>query len=98
MASLADLQTLLNDPMLRNKIRSAVVITAKNVYYEAPETPSHAARLAWAKSVFANPDAAAEQVVRFVVASNATASVEAILTAGDSTIQSAVGGAVNLFI
>lgn len=97
MATLTELQTLLNDPVLRDKVRAAVVVTAKNVNFESDQTEHHAERLAWAKGVFADPNGAAEKVVRYVVGANAAETLAAIQGLSDATIQSHCDAAVNLF-
>lgn len=97
MATLTELQTMLNDPILRDKVRAAVVKTAVAVNYESDLTEHHAERLAWAKAVFSDPNGAAERVVRYVVGANAAETLAAIQALADATIQSHCDAAVNLF-
>lgn len=97
--ALTELQTLLNDPALRDKVRAAVVVTAKNINFESDATPNHAARRAWAAQAFQDPNGTAEKVVRYIVAALATP--EAVLAditgATDQVIQSNVDASVNIF-
>lgn len=97
MATLTELQTLLNDPALRDKVRAAVVKTAVAVNYESDQTEHHAERLAWAKGVFDDPNGAAERVVRYVVGANAAETLAAIQSLSDAAIQSHCDASVNLF-
>jgi hypothetical protein len=97
MATLSELQTMLNDPGLRDKVRAAVVVTAKNVNFESDATPNHAARLVWAKQALSDPNGTAEKVVRYVVAANNTLTLNEITGLSDSAIQSHVDAAVNVF-
>ena len=68
MATLTELQSLLGDPALKDKVKAAVVKTAVSVAFEAPETANHAGRLAWAKGALDDPNGTAEKVTRYVVA------------------------------
>lgn len=98
MATLTELQTLLNDPTLRDKVRAAVVITAKNINFESAATENHAARLTWAKAAMSDPNGTADKVVRYVVGANSTSTVAEIQGLSDAAIQSHVDAAVNVFI
>lgn len=90
------LQTAGNDG-LRQRIRVACIIAAEKVRTEAVDTANHAARLAWAKAVFQNPEAEGDRMLWAVLAQNASATVGQITGATDATVQSAVDAAVNVF-
>jgi hypothetical protein len=97
MATLTEIQSLLNDPVLRDKVRAAVVVTSKNVNFESAATENHAERLAWAKSVFSDPNGMAEKVVRYVVAAHSANTLAEIQGLSDAAIQADADACVNLF-
>lgn len=97
MATYAELLVAASDPTLNNKIRVAVVIGAETVRTEAGGTTNHANRIKWAKSVFANPDLEARRMVWAVLAQNSGATLAQITGASDSTVQTAVNAAIDVF-
>lgn len=97
MATLLELLTCRNDDYLTQRVLAATIIAAEDVRTEAPATPNHAARMAWAKTVFENPARAAEAMVWAVLAQNHGASVNQIQTATDQQVQDAVNAAINVF-
>lgn len=97
MATLSEIQTVLNDPILRDKVRAAVVKTSISINFESAATENHAARLAWAKSALADPNGTAERVVRYVVGANASLTLAEIQGLSDSVIQSHTDASVNIF-
>lgn len=97
MATLTELQSLLNAPELRDKVRAAVVKTAVSIRFESDSTPNHAARLVWAKACLADPNGKAEQVVRYVVGANAALTHEQITGLSDADIQSHTDAAADVF-
>jgi len=97
MATYSELFDLRSNSALKNKITVACVIASESIRTEDPGTANHAARLAWAKAVFAAPEAEAERMFMAVLAQNAAATVAAITGATDAAIQTAVDAAVNVF-
>lgn len=97
MATYAEILQASADPTLNNKVRVAVIIAAEVVRTEPTATANHANRLIWAKSVYANPDNEAKRMIWAVLAQNSSATLAAILSATDSTVQTAVNAAVDVF-
>lgn len=97
MATLTELQTLLSDPVLRDKCRSACVKTAVSVAYEDAGTANHAARLVWAKGALNDPNGTADKVVRYLVAAMASSTLAEIQAASDATIQGHVDASLAVF-
>lgn len=97
MATLAELWTLLDNPALKEKVSAACLIAAEAIRVEDPGTANHANRLAWAKATYLDPVGAGRDVLKAVLAQNASATLAQITGASDSTIQTAVNNAVNTF-
>jgi len=97
MATYSELFDLRSNSALKNKITVACVIASELIRTEAPATVNHAARMQWAKAVFADPEAEAERMFMAVLAQNAAATVAAITGATDAAIQTAVMNAVDVF-
>lgn len=97
MATYIELFNLRNDTGLRNRIAVASVVAAETIRTEDDQTPNHANRLAWSAAVLLDPVRQAERMLWLLLASNKDATVEQIQGVPDSTIQSAVDSAVNLF-
>lgn len=97
MATYAELLSAASNDALRQKVRVACVISAEKVRTEAGTVTNHAERLAWAKSVFANPEAEGNRMIWAVLAQNANATSAAIIGATDAAVQSAVDAAVDVF-
>lgn len=97
MATLSELQTLLNDPILRDKVRAAVVIAAKNVSFESAATENHANRLKWAKSALSDPNGWAEKFTRFIVGVKSSETLSAIQGLSDTDINDNVSLGINTF-
>ena len=67
MASTAiQLAALANDSQFRLRIQSLLVQQAGTIYAESAGTPNHALRVAYAKSVFANPAGQANVVATVI--------------------------------
>ncbi len=106
MATLIELRNLMNDSHLRNKVTTAVIISADTVmrgddgaapFLQKPGPPSdHDNRVACAKVAFANAAAEGIKFLMSVLASNNAADVSAITGATDAAIQSNVDEAVDL--
>lgn len=97
MATYAELLTASANDTLRQKVRVACVIAAEKVRTEATSVTNHTARMAWAKSVYANPEAEGIRMVWAVLAQNSAATYAAIIGASDTTVQTAVDAAVDVF-
>lgn len=97
MATLAELWTLLEDPALKEKVSAAALVAAEAIRVEDTQTANHANRLKWAKGVFTNPVQAGDDLLKAVLAANNAAAIGAIQGASDSTIQTAVNAAVDIF-
>lgn len=93
MATLLDIYHLMHsDGDLWRKVEAAALVAAVIVKYESPATPNHAARMAWADTVFA--DASAWTLANKVpVLEN-----EAVLNAGHSATDEQVNTAVNALV
>ena len=106
MATLIELRNLMNDSDLRNKVTTAVIISADMVmrgndgaapFLQKPGPPSdHDIRVAWAKVAFANPEGESIKFLMSVLASNSNLAVGAITGATDAAIQANVDQAVDL--
>ena len=97
MADLLELLTCRDDDYLTQRVLSATIIAAESVRTEAPATPNHAGRMAWAKRVFEDPTTAANAMVWAVLAQNHEAPLSAIKQATDAQVQAAVDAAVSVF-
>ncbi len=97
MATLTELFTVINDSDLQDKVAAACLIAADIIRTEDAGTANHANRLLWAKDVFSNPRGVATAVTAAVVAANNGATVAQITNANDSSINTAVQNAVDIF-
>jgi len=97
MATYAEILTASQNDVLRQKILVACVIAAEKVRTELSTVTNHAARLAWAKAAYANPEAAQKGMVMAVLAQNSTFTLAQIIGATDVTVQAAVDAAVDVF-
>ena len=97
MATYAELIQASNDGGLNTRIRVACFIAAELIVEEDPATANHAARIAWARNVFANPAQEAMRMAWAVLAQNRNATLAAIIGASDAAVQTAVNNAVNVF-
>ena len=97
MATYDELLGASGNTALINKVRFAVVVAATTIMTEADTVPNHANRLAWAKTVFADPGRAGIEMMWPVLAQNRTATIAQITGADDATVQTAVDAAVNVF-
>jgi hypothetical protein len=97
MATYAELLTASQSDALRQKVRVACVIGAEKVRTEVATVTNHEKRMAWAKSVYANPEAESNRMVWAVLAQNAAFTLAQITGASDALVQSAVDAAVDVF-
>jgi hypothetical protein len=103
MASLAELATLYSRQdnavdALVDKITAAVLIKAEAVRVEIPQPANYLDRLQWVREGFIDPVTAANNIFGAILAANASATTNAILSASDAAIQSAVNAAVESFL
>lgn len=96
MATYAELFGFFNESALRNKVAVAVIIAADKIRTETPP-PNSALRLVWAKRAFENPMQEAESMLKVLLAANEAAAPSQITGASDTTIQTQVDAAVNVF-
>lgn len=97
MATYTELRGLINDPTLKDKISVALLIAAETIRTEDPQTTNHANRVKWAKKVLQDPDGNADDMLRALLAQNASLTVAQIQGVTDANLQTAVNNAVNLF-
>lgn len=97
MATYNELLIAHADTGLVNKVRVGTFIAATNIMLEPAETPNHANRLLWARTVFNDPAAAGAKMMWPVLALNKAATLAQITGADDATVQGAVDSAVNVF-
>ena len=94
----ANIYDVATDPAstLRKQVAVAVMVAARDVRNESPETPNHARRLAWADRVAADgPGAWADRLVWRVLEVHAINT--APLAATDAAVQSAVNATINYY-
>lgn len=98
MATYSELKLVSEDSTFRDRIHVACVVAADQIRLEPTSTPSHDARLTWARKALDNARGEiVNQMVLIVLAQNRAATLTQITGATDAQIQSAVDGAVNLF-
>jgi hypothetical protein len=97
MATYTELRTLVNDGTLKDKVSIALLVASEAIRTEDAGTANHANRLKYAKKVLTDPDGNADDMLRALLAQNASASLATITGASDATIQTAVNAAVNIF-
>lgn len=94
MATYDEIATLYSQSALKPQVTSAIGQAANNVIFEAPSTPNHAERYAWAARAAQNPVNEAQRFLMPVLTINNGSTVAQILALDDATIQ----GNVDLFI
>lgn len=97
MATLTELATLINEPAITDKIKSAVIKAAVAVKFEDEGTANHANRLKWAKQALSDPNGVATKCTRYVIAALASSALAEITGADDTTIQNNVNASVDVF-
>lgn len=97
MATYAELLILSENTTLQQKVRVACVIAAETVRTEPSGTTNHALRLAWAKTVFADPEGVMKRMLWAVLAQNRAQTSAVIAAASDAGVQTAVDAAVDVF-
>ena len=79
------------------KIRVATMIAAENIRTEDGGTVNHANRLIWSKFAFEQSEVAGTQLIAAVLAANTSFTRAQIVGASDSSIQTAVDNAIDIF-
>lgn len=97
MATYDELLLASENPDFNKKIRVACIVAAEKVRVESTSVTNHAARILWAKAVFANPVFEAQRMSWAVLAQNRAATYAQIIGANDATVQTAVDAAVDVF-
>ena len=97
MATLLELLKAAQNDDLKQKVRAACMIAANMIMKEDPPPVNHAVRLAWARSVYENPEAIGKKMLWAVIAQNNAVALSAITGASDAAVQTAVNAAVDLF-
>jgi hypothetical protein len=97
MATLAEIWTLVNDPILTQKVTAACLIAADTIRQESGATGNHTNRLKWAKKVMSDPAAQGRAVLPGVIAANNAFTLAQINSASDAAIQTAVNNVVDIF-
>jgi hypothetical protein len=95
MATYAELSTIRDNPdwgALLNKAAVACTIKAAAIIDSGAASVS---QMDWAKATLTNPTRAAENVIYYVIAKNAAATLAQIYAAGDTAIQTQVDAAVD---
>ena len=97
MATYLELRQLFKEDTLRKKVEVACIVAAESIRAEVDTLPNHTARMDWAAQVFANPRSIRDKMLMAVLASNSSATVEAITGASDAMVQTVVDNAVVVF-
>ena len=104
MPSLAELRTLYGSSGLRNRIAAAIAISVNTVMQGDDNVPpfsqvagAHDLRIIYAQSLLGNTPGEAVKYIEVVLAKNASATVEEILAAMDTNIQTNVDESFALF-
>jgi hypothetical protein len=97
MATYFELLTAAENADLNRRIRVAVIVAAETIRTEPSNTPNNVNRLKWARDTFLDPTTAAQRILPAVLAQNRAATFSQIVNADDSTVQTAVDAAVNVF-
>lgn len=97
MASYEELATEYGANTLINKITVAIMIAADTVLNENISVNGHDLRVTWAKQALNDPEGQARRFWAAILAANNGATIPAIQSATDITIQGNVDAAVNIF-
>src|SRR3990167_6199303 len=94
MATYTELRNLFDNPVLRGRVETAVVVTANAI--AAAVVTETAARKTWANKALLNTEQEARLVLKLALAQNKSASVAQINAVSDSALQTIVENAVAL--
>lgn len=83
------------DNGLQNRVAIAVLVAAVDIAQESTSTPNHAERYRWAAKAMTDPTGEARRFFSAMLAFNKDLTMNQILSASDTAIQSQVNGAVN---
>lgn len=97
MASYAELEDLGRDKDLLVQVVAACEIAAEGIRTDVSPPSNQAQRMAWAVSVFKDPDKSGNEMLRQILAANKDATVSQIKASTDAVIQAAVDTAVDFF-
>ena len=97
MATYLELFSIRSEPELVEKMTVAVVVAAEAIRVDASPPANQANRLKWASLVFANPTSEARSMLWAVLAANKSATLAQIIGATDSSIQTNVDSAGDVF-
>lgn len=86
MATYLELRGLFSDGDLNNKVVTATVVAAYTIAVRVSPVPTTAEK-AWIDAVFKDPISNGRRVLMAILAANRTASVAAIMSASDATVQ-----------
>lgn len=96
MATYTELRKLFDNPELKEKIESSVVIAAYNIGVD--QTPPMAAMKTWGRETLQDSDRATEHMMRAFLAASKGLTQAAILALDDAAIQTTVDAAVQTLI
>ena len=97
MATYAELANIASEPgysAFKDKVTVAIAIKAVAIVDSVSPNPN---ALKWARSTLASRVEPTEQLLWYAIASNASASTDAIINAPDTAIQAAIDAAVDAF-
>ena len=97
MATYLELRQLYAHGDLLNRLEVACIVAAEAIRSEDGGTVNHANRLLWAKAVFSGSRRAAGQMMMALLAANKELTSAQIVAVTDEALQTAVGGAINIF-
>ena len=97
MATLLELNGLLNEPAIKDKLQAAIIVVAMEIPSETPQPANHASRLSYTKKAVANPQGEADAWIRVLLGLNHTLTTQQILDATDAAILSAVRNSWDVF-
>lgn len=97
MATYSELNTLISDPALSERVGIGLLVAAQTILDELPSVTNHANRLKWAKKVLTDPNGNRDDMLRAVLAANNTLTLAQITSATDAQIQAKIDAAVDIF-
>ena len=97
MATYLEILELIQDNVLQQRVQVAALVAADTIRAEAPGTANHAARVNWARSVLANPQADQKKMLISVIIQKRALAKDQIQGATDAQLQTAVDATVDLF-
>ena len=97
MATYEELLTAMENSTLRQKVRIAIQVSAEQIRTTGSPPSNQANRLKWASQVFESPESWVDRMTRAAVIQNRASTLASIIGASDSTVQTAIDAAVDLF-